>query len=148
MAQVLQLDVVMADFEKLLASQLKPEWRVVYDVEKGLEIWAESAQLQQVLQNLVLNGLQAMKKGGVVLLKARAKAGGVHFEIVDAGEGIAPENMEKLFDPFFTTRESGNGIGLAVVQQIVRQHAGEVKVSSTVGDGTTFTVWWPSGVPA
>jgi len=147
-AQVLELDLVLQDFERLLAGHLKPEWRVVYDVEKKLEVWAESAQLQQVLLNLVLNGFQAMKRGGVVVVRAHERSGGVQFEVIDTGEGIAAENLEKLFDPFYTTRADGNGIGLAVVQQIIRQHGGEVKVSSTPGDGTTFRVWWPSGVPA
>lgn len=148
MAQVLELDVVLGDFERLLAPQLKPGWRVVYDVQKGLSVWAEAAQLQQVLLNLVINGFQAMGKGGVVVVRAHARQDGVSFEVIDTGEGIAPEHLERLFDPFFTTRQEGNGIGLAVVQQIVRQHGGELKVSSAVGDGTTFRVWWPSATPA
>ena len=66
----------------------------------------------------------------------------------DTGEGIPEENLHRLFDPFFTTRPEGHGIGLAMVQQLVTQHGGEIKVSSTVGDGTTFRIWWPSDVPA
>lgn len=67
--------------------------------------------------------------------------------MIDSGEGIAEANLEKLFDPFFTTRPAGHGIGLAVVQQLVKQHGGEVTVNSAPGDGTTFKVWWPSEVP-
>ena len=91
--------------------------------------------------------MQAMPKGGVIVVRAHARQGGVSFEVIDTGVGVAAENLEKLFDPFYSTRPDGHGIGLAVVQQLVAQHGGEVRVSSTVGDGTTFTVWWPSEVP-
>ena len=144
-AQKQQLDPVMVELERLIAAQTRPGVQVVFDIEKGLQLWAEAAQLQQVLFNLVANAQQAMRKG-VVAVKARAKKGGVVFEVIDAGEGIAPEHLERLFDPFFTTRAEGHGIGLAVVQQLVKQHGGEVTVSSTVGDGSTFRVWWPSEV--
>ena len=147
-AQVQPLDPLMADLERLLAGHTRPGVKVVFDVEKGLQIWAEAGQLQQVLFNLVSNAQQAMPKGGVAVLRAHPKKGGVSFEVIDSGEGIPPENLERLFDPFFTTRPEGHGIGLAVVQQLVNQHAGEVQVNSTVGDGTTFRVWWPSAVPA
>lgn len=147
-AQILELDLVLADFERLLASHARPGCRLVLDVQKGLQVWAEVAQLQQVLLNLVLNAFQAMPRGGVVVLRAHRRQDGVSFEVIDTGEGIAEENLDRLFDPFFTTRSGGNGIGLAVVQQLVNQHGGEVKVSSTLGDGTTFRVWWPAEVPA
>ena len=145
-AQKQPLDPVMAELERLIAGQTRPGVQVVFDIEKGLQIWAEAAQLQQVLFNLVANAQQAMRKSGVVAVKARGKKGGVAFEVIDTGEGIPPENIERLFDPFFTTRAEGHGIGLAVVQQLVKQHGGEVTVSSTVGDGSTFKVWWPSEV--
>lgn len=140
------LDPVLAEFERLMAGHTRAGVQLVFDVEKGLHIWADGAQLQQVLFNLVANAQQAMPKGGVVVVRARAKKGGVAFEVIDAGEGIPAENLERLFDPFFTTRSEGHGIGLAVVQQLVKQHGGEVTVSSTVGDGSTFRVWWPSEV--
>jgi two-component system, cell cycle sensor histidine kinase and response regulator CckA len=141
------LEPVMADLEKLIAAQTKPGWRVVFDVEKGLHVWADAGQLHQVLLNLVLNGMQAMPKGGVVVVRAHRKHGGITFEVIDGGVGIAEENLEKLFDPFYTTRTDGHGIGLAVVQQLVMQHGGEINVSSAIGDGSTFQVWWPESVP-
>jgi two-component system sensor histidine kinase AtoS len=142
------LEPLLAEFERLLSGHLRPGAKVVFDVEKGLQVWADAAQLHQVLLNLVTNSMQAMPKGGVIVVRAHARHGGVAFEVIDTGVGIAEENLEKLFDPFFSTRADGHGIGLAVVQQLVTQHGGEVSVSSTVGDGTTLTVWWPSEVPA
>jgi len=146
-AHVQPLDPLLAEFDRLVSAQAKPGFRVVFDVEKGLTVWAEAAQLQQVLFNLVTNGFQAMPKGGAVVVRAHKRQGGISFEVIDTGEGIAEENLHRLFDPFFTTRASGHGIGLAVVQQLVTQHGGEIKVSSTVGDGTTFRIWWPSDMP-
>lgn len=146
-AMLQPLDPVLADLERLLAGHTSPGSRVVFDVEKGLLVWADAAQLSQVLFNLVTNALQAMRKGGVVVLRAHAKHGGISFEVIDTGEGIAEENLERLFDPFFSTRPEGHGIGLAVVQQLVNQHGAEISVSSTLGDGTTFRVWWPAEVP-
>ncbi len=141
------LEPVMAELEKLVAAQTKPGSRVVFDVEKGLHVWADAGQLHQVLMNLVLNGMQAMPKGGVVVVRARRKNGGISFEVIDGGVGIAEETLEKLFDPFYTTRPEGHGIGLAVVQQLVSAHGGEITVSSALGDGSTFQVWWPESVP-
>jgi signal transduction histidine kinase len=146
-AQAVALDTLLPDFERVLGGGAPAGVKLVLDAEPGLTVWADAAQLRQVLHNLVTNAFQAMEKGGVVVLRAHARGGGVAFEVIDTGEGVAPENVEKLFDPFFTTRPQGTGIGLAVVQQIVLQHGGEIRVSSTVGDGTTFRVWWPSTQP-
>lgn len=142
-AQILELDTLIPEVERISSATAPAGVKLVLDVEKGLIVWAEGSQLTMVLNNLVMNAMQAMMKGGVVVLRAHAKQEGVVFEIIDTGEGIKPENLEKLFDPFFTTRANGSGIGLAIVQQLVNQHGAEIKVSSTVGDGTTVRVWWP-----
>lgn len=146
-ATVQPLDPLVAQLESLLIPRKPERVRLVIDVEKGLSVWADGAQLVQVLSNLVTNAFQAMNDGGVALLRAHARRGGVTFEVIDTGPGIAEEHLSRLFDPFFTTKTSGHGIGLAIVQQLVIQHGGEVKVSSALGDGTTFRVWWPSHVP-
>lgn len=146
-AVVQPLEPLLTELERLMASQTRPGWRLVFDVEKGLSIWADAAQLQQVLQNLLMNALQAMPTGGVAVLRAHGRHGGVGFEVIDTGVGIAEENLPRVFDPFYTTRPDGHGIGLAVVQQMVMQHGGEISVSSAPGDGATFKVWWPSAPP-
>lgn len=141
------LDPLIAQLETLVTPHRPANVRLVVDVEKGLTVWADGAQLVQVLSNLVINAFQAMAEGGVALVRAHARRGGVAFEVIDTGQGVVDAHLPMLFDPFFTTKQSGHGIGLAVVQQLVLQHGGEVKVSSAVGDGTTFRVWWPSRVP-
>ncbi|MFZ5444589.1 MAG: sensor histidine kinase [Myxococcota bacterium] len=145
-AQRLELQPVLEELERLAAPHTRGG-RLVFDVEKGLTLWADQAQLLQVLLNLVTNAFQATGEGGVVVVRAHRKQGQVVFEVIDTGEGIAPENLDKLFDPFFTTRKEGHGIGLALVQQLVAQHGGEIKVSSALGDGTTFRLWWPADAP-
>jgi signal transduction histidine kinase len=145
--QQLPLEQVMAEFEGLIDPHVKPGWTVAFHVEKGLKVWADVAQLHQVLSNLVLNAMQSMPSGGAVAVRAHGRHGGVAFDVIDTGDGIAEENFPRLFDPFFTTRPDGNGIGLAMVQQLVAQHGGDIKVSSTLGDGSTFRVWWPSTAP-
>jgi PAS domain S-box-containing protein len=120
-------------------------------------ILGDRAQLLQVFQNLVVNAIQAMPAGrpGHVWIRAAnatlaadqvppLSAGEyVQFEVRDDGCGIPPEILRKIFDAFFTTKKHGTGLGLATVMQVVRRHGGHVGVESTVGTGTTFTIFLP-----
>ena len=113
-------------------------------------IWpvlADGAQLTQVFNNLILNASQAMSNGGIITVNAKNienNARWVEISIVDQGCGIPKENLERIFDPYFTTKKTGTGLGLAVVHSIVLQHNGAVKVKSIEGEGTTFTVRLPA----
>ncbi len=108
-------------------------------------------QLAQVLDNLVINARQAMPDGGVVTIRAENReepAGKVlAVSIRDEGPGIPPEVRARIFDPFFSTKPSGHGLGLATVHSIVQRHEGRVEVESFLGQGTTFTVLLPVGLP-
>ena len=86
----------------------------------------------------------AVKGKGWVILRTRRDGERVVIEVEDSGVGIASDVLPRLFDPFFSTKDGGNGLGLALTQQIVRDHGGDVEVSSTVGRGTTFTVRVPA----
>lgn len=147
-ASMQPLEPLLTQLEAVVTPRKPANVNLVIDADKSLEVWADGAQLVQVLSNLITNAFQAMKEDGVVVLRAHARRGDVLFEVIDTGVGIADTHLHRLFDPFFTTRESGHGIGLAIVQQLVVQHGGEVKVSSTPGDGTTFRVKWPTKAPA
>jgi signal transduction histidine kinase len=140
---------IIDELKDLLAPQLNGTVTVEWDVDPELVVWADATQLEQVLFNLVLNARDAMPDGGTVHVRAREgeREGFVSFDVVDAGVGIATENLERIFDPFFTTREQGTGIGLSVAEQFTSLHGGEVRVSSVVGKGSTFTVRWPSMPP-
>lgn len=99
--------------------------------------------MERVFFNLFLNGAQAMPQGGAVRIATRCSNGVVETEVADTGSGIAPENLEAIFNPFFTTKPDGVGLGLAIVSKIVDDHGGKIAVSSEPGRGTTFRVTLP-----
>ncbi len=110
-------------------------------------IVADAQQLSQVFLNLVLNACDAMPHGGVLRISTFCQGAGVTIAFEDSGEGIAPENLERLFEPYFTTKkDKGTGLGLPICRQIVEAHGGQIQVSSVPGAGSTFQVFLPRGV--
>jgi signal transduction histidine kinase len=107
---------------------------------------ADFNQLVQVIINLILNAVQAMKEGGRLNISTSQEDSQVKIAISDTGDGIPPENMEKLFTPFFTTKEDvkGVGLGLAISYGIIERHGGKIEVRSEVGKGSTFTIVLPA----
>jgi len=121
---------------------------------RGLTVktkWARSlpiapidpAQVQQVLVNLIKNAMHAMTKGGGLTLHTGEGADGVWVSVADTGGGIPQEQINRIFDPFFTTKKKGTGLGLMIVQRIVRAHGGRIELESHLGQGTTFRIWLP-----
>jgi signal transduction histidine kinase len=108
-------------------------------------ISADFDQLQQVCTNLILNAIQAMPQGGKLTLRSSLDKDYLKIEVSDTGYGISPENMRKLFTPFFTTKQEvkGVGLGLAVSYGIIQRHRGRIEVQSKEKEGTTFTVYLP-----
>ncbi|MBC8095587.1 MAG: PAS domain S-box protein [Akkermansiaceae bacterium] len=100
-------------------------------------------QLQQVLVNLVKNAMQAMSKGGTLTLQTGEGSDGVWMSVADTGGGIPQEQLNRIFEPFYTTKKKGSGLGLMIVQRIVRSHGGRIDLESQVGRGTTFRIWLP-----
>jgi two-component system, sporulation sensor kinase E len=104
---------------------------------------ADATQLQQVLVNLVKNAAQAMTTGGTLTLQTGETGDGVWVSVADTGGGIPQEQINRIFEPFYTTKKRGTGLGLMIVQRIVRAHNGRIELESNVGRGTTFRVWLP-----
>jgi two-component system NtrC family sensor kinase len=106
---------------------------------------ADFDQLQQVCTNLILNAIQAMPKGGKLDISTGITDGQIRLAVRDTGVGISPENMHKLFTPFFTTKREvkGVGLGLAVSYGIIQRHHGRIDVQSKEGEGTTFNIFLP-----
>ncbi len=106
-------------------------------------IQCDRDQIKQVFLNLCTNALQAMPKGGELRVEAEPASaeGAVAIRFRDTGVGIPRESLSRIFDPFFTTKEEGTGLGLSVTYGIIENHGGRIAVDSTVGKGTTFTVW-------
>jgi two-component system, NtrC family, sensor kinase len=107
-------------------------------------IGGDEARLRAVLLNLVRNAREAMADGGTLTVAARRAEGGVELEVRDTGAGIAPEALPRLFDPFYSTKERGTGLGLAFVQEVVQEHGGTVRCDGAPGRGATFTIRLPA----
>lgn len=128
------------------------------EVKKATNLWsvdADKGQISQVVNNLIINADQAMPDGGTIALNLKnnrvrhaeipsLKAGDyVCIEVKDEGIGISPENLKRIFDPYFTTKDEGNGLGLASSYSIVKSHKGAMTVDSIIGQGSTFSVYLP-----
>jgi len=106
-------------------------------------ILLDRAQLKQAFYNIIKNALQAMRSGGILRIRTEANPTHVIISFIDSGHGIAPEEIGQLFEPYFTTKENGTGLGLMIVQRIVREHGGTIEVESDKDRGTTFRVKLP-----
>jgi signal transduction histidine kinase len=111
-------------------------------------VLGDRSHLQQVFLNLFLNAGQAMPNGGRLTLSAWAEQDDVIVEVEDTGVGIPAQHLEQLFNPFFTTKRDGTGLGLGITQVILEQHRGSITVRSVVGEGTVFRVQLPQARPA
>ena len=106
-------------------------------------VCVDPEQVKQVLLNLLINAVQAMPSGGNVVLCALAENGNVRLEVQDEGVGIDQENAERIFNPFFTTRDEGTGLGLSIAERIVSQHGGRIECRRNSDRGMTFSVTFP-----
>lgn len=119
---------------------------VVSELEETPPVVGSASEIRQVLTNLVLNGLDAMPKGGTLRLRTYPMGNWVCIQIADTGTGMSEEVRRRCFEPFFTTKgKAGTGLGLAIVFGIVERHHGRVDLRSEEGKGTTFTLWLPAG---
>jgi CheY-like chemotaxis protein len=138
---------VVRDSANLAASGSNVQCRFDLPSEE-CAVTGDEGQLAQVFQNLVRNAVEAMPGGGVVgvqVSRQKGKRGDeVCIEVSDHGPGIAPEVLDKIFTPFFTTKDKGSGLGLAVAFSIIQNHSGRIQVSAKPGMGTTFRVSLPA----
>jgi len=107
-------------------------------------IEVDEDKLTQVFLNLFLNGIQAMDSGGILRVSSRQEGHNVIVVVEDTGSGIAVENLQKVFDPYFTTKSEGTGLGLAMSSKIVEEHGGEIVLTSQLGDGARVEVVLPT----
>jgi len=106
-------------------------------------IAADPELLHRALSNLVLNAMDAMPDGGTLTLRSRSKDGEVTIEVADTGSGLTPEECERIFTPYYTSKQHGTGLGLAIVQAVVSDHGGRISVQSEPGKGATFVIELP-----
>jgi two-component system, NtrC family, sensor histidine kinase PilS len=129
------------------------DWHERLDVvmtlpEKPLEIKANKLEMRQVIWNLILNAVQAMPESGELKVEAHpvrsGERDGVEIKIGDSGSGMKETDLKRIFEPFYTTRDTGTGLGLAVVSRIIESYEGRIQVQSESGKGTIFTLWIPA----
>jgi nitrogen fixation/metabolism regulation signal transduction histidine kinase len=112
--------------------------------EPGLAVDADPDQLSRALRNLILNAMDALPQGGQIAVRAYRAGGEIAMEVSDTGAGLSKEECERLFTPYYTTKQHGTGLGLAIVQSVVSDHGGRISVESEPGRGATFRIALPA----
>ena len=143
------LNDLVRDIVKLFEAQFSALGRPPITPELHLEenlpaVQADATLLRRAIENLILNAMDAMPSGGVLMLRTAREDGGVSLEVSDTGSGLTPEECERLFTPYYTTKQHGTGLGLAIVQSVVSDHGGRISVESEAGVGTSFHIHLPA----
>ncbi|MCL5023786.1 MAG: ATP-binding protein [Nitrospirae bacterium] len=137
-------EVIMGAYK--LASSSADTTRIRFSVDadaEDIKIAADPEQLERVFINLFTNAIEAMSGAGDVKVEIRGKGPSVQVRVSDTGRGIPTDAVEKIFEPFYTTRDKGTGLGLAIVFNIIKKHGGKIDVASEEGKGTAFTITLP-----
>ena len=151
--QPVQMNEILRGVAKLYQAQLQAPGRAPIACRLELDerlgtIAADPDLLHRALSNLVLNAMDAMPNGGTLMLRTRRDAGKVIIEVADTGSGLTREECERIFTPYYTSKQHGTGLGLAIVQSVVSDHGGRISVQSEPGRGTTFVIELPENLEA
>src|SRR5271155_4206392 len=146
--QRVQVNEVIRGVVKLFQAQLEAPGRAKIKCELQLDphletVAADAELLHRAISNLVVNAMDAMPEGGTLSLRTREDGDGVLIEVADTGAGLTPEECERIFTPYYTSKEHGTGLGLAIVQSVVSDHGGRIHAQSSPGRGITFVIELP-----
>ena len=141
----IRLDQVIADAIGLLTPLMASRKVTIAASLAEFGLCGDAELLKQVLMNILINAAQAMPEGGDIDIAMAQGPDGLSVLITDTGAGIARENLEKIFDPFFTTKDDGTGLGLVIASTIMQATGGYITAASEPGQGSTFTLHFPSG---
>ncbi len=143
--QECQLDeIIQKNIEFLRPEMEKKGISVKTDIkDRGHRIFMDQDLMHRVLMNLLMNSIQAMEQGGTVTIGVMEVKGGYNIVVQDTGSGIDPDNIKKIFNPFFTTKEKGSGLGLPIVRKIIEGHRGTIDIESNEGQGTNVIIHLP-----
>jgi two-component system nitrogen regulation sensor histidine kinase NtrY len=149
--QRVQVNEIIEAVARLFQAQFQAKGREAIHCQMQLDrrldpIAADPELLHRALSNLVLNAMDAMPNGGTLTLCTRRDDGKVAIEVCDTGSGLTREECERIFTPYYTSKQHGTGLGLAIVQSVVSDHGGRISVQSEPGKGTTFVIELPSNV--
>jgi len=146
--EAIDVNELIRETARFFAPQFGETIKPVLELEASApQLQADPEQLRRAVRNLVLNAMDAMPNGGTLTLRTRARGAKVGIEVADTGEGLTPEECERLFTPYYTTKTYGTGLGLAIVQSVVSDHHGAIAVESEPKRGTTFRIELPSSHP-
>lgn len=137
------LKIIEDVLELVMAKAEKEGIGVIREFEPIPELWADPEFMKTCLYNIILNAFQAMPEGGTLTIETKVIGEKSSIAVSDTGGGVAEENLEKVFDPFFTTRKGGLGLGLALTRRVIEEHRGKVELKSTEGKGSTVTILLP-----
>jgi two-component system NtrC family sensor kinase len=142
--------VINRSWELLKNQAIFQNIRIHQNLRKDLpEISVDTNQMQQVFVNILINAADAMPEGGDLTIRSRlappAEGGRVVLEFEDTGKGIPAEDIPRLFDPFFSTKEKGTGLGLSICYGIIRRHGGKIEARSSEDRGSVFVIELPVG---
>jgi len=127
-----------------ISDQYSDDARIDLNLDENLkEIYADTMQMKQVLVNLIQNAIQACDKEAHIEVSTSVQNQSCAIDIKDHGKGISEIDLTKIFEPYFTTKKKGTGLGLAIVRRIIRQHGGEIKATSVLGEGSIFKINFP-----
>ena len=151
--QPVQVNEILRGVVKLYQAQLQAPGRMPIACKLELDeslgaIAADPDLLHRALSNLVLNAMDAMPNGGTLTLRSRRDGGKGIIEVADTGSGLTREECERIFTPYYTSKQHGTGLGLAIVQSVVSDHGGRISVQSEPGRGTTFVIELPDNLEA
>src|SRR5580704_9588833 len=143
--QLVQVNDVIRGVRQLFQAQLEAPGRAKISCELQLDphlglVAADAELLHRAISNLVLNAMDAMPDGGMLSMRTRNEGGKVVIEVADTGAGLTAEECERVFTPYYTSKQHGTGLGLAIVQSVVSDHGGRIRVQSARGRGTTFVI--------
>ncbi len=143
--QRVQVNEVIRGVVQLFQAQLEAPGRAKISCELQLDphlepVMADAELLHRAISNLVLNAMDAMPQGGTLTLRTRDEDGKALIEVADTGSGLTPEECERIFTPYYTSKQHGTGLGLAIVQSVVSDHGGRIRVQSEPERGTTFVI--------
>ncbi|MEO8370006.1 MAG: ATP-binding protein [Candidatus Solibacter sp.] len=140
--QPVDLNALVSETLRLFAGQLaQARVQLVTQFDGALrQLQVDPEQMTRVVRNLILNAVDAMPEGGTLTVRTALQGGVARLEISDTGQGLTPEECERLFTPYYTTKTHGTGLGLAIVQSVVSDHGGRISVESEKGKGATFRI--------
>jgi two-component system sporulation sensor kinase A len=139
------INKILEDLAKLTEKQaMKQSISIIRTFNEIPQTMADEGQLTQAFLNLILNAIQSMPDGGTLEIRTEfIGADTIKIEFIDSGVGMTKEETKKIFDPFYTTKEKGSGLGLAVTRKIIVENNGKIEVLTELGKGTTFKICFP-----